>query len=52
MDITISEIRWMMLVRQLTPEKRAAVYDLIRCLLPADTPSPPVPPSSPAPGLH
>jgi hypothetical protein len=52
MDITISEVRWIMLVRELTPEKRAAVYDLIRMLLPADVPSPPIPPRSTAPGLH
>jgi hypothetical protein len=51
-DITIAEIRWIMLLRQLSPEKRAAVYELIRSMLPAHTPSPPVSPCSAAPGLH
>lgn len=43
MDVTISEIRWVMLMRELTPEQRTAIYNSIRAMLPPDTPSPRLP---------
>jgi hypothetical protein len=46
MDITVSEIRWIMLMRELNPDQRNAVYSTIRALLPPDTPSPKIPPSA------
>jgi len=46
MDVTLSEIRWVMLMRELTPEQRTAVYNSIRAMLPPDTPSPRLPPGA------
>jgi hypothetical protein len=42
-DITTSEIRWIMLLRELSPEQRNVIYSTIKALLPPDIPSPPVP---------
>jgi hypothetical protein len=42
-DITTSEIRWIMLLRDLTPEQRTAVYSTIKALLPPGIPSPTIP---------
>lgn len=44
MDITIAEIRWIMLMRELTPDQRTAIYANIRAMLPADIAVPPIPP--------
>lgn len=46
MDVTLSEIRWVMLMRELTPEQRTAIYNSIRAMLPPDTPSPRLPPGA------
>lgn len=46
MDINVTEIRWIMLLRELTPEQRTAVYNTIRAMLPPDTPTPRLPPGS------
>jgi hypothetical protein len=43
-DITTSEIRWIMLLRELNPDQRNVIYSTIKALLPPDIPSPPVPP--------
>lgn len=43
-DITTSEIRWIMLLRELSPDQRNVIYSTIKALLPPDVPSPPVPP--------
>ena len=43
-DITTSEIRWIMLLRELSPDQRNVIYSTIKALLPPDVPSPTVPP--------
>jgi hypothetical protein len=45
-DITTSEIRWIMLLRDLTPEQRTVVYSTIKALLPPGIPSPSIPPGT------
>lgn len=42
-DITTSEIRWIMLLRELAPDQRNVIYSTIKALLPPDIPSPTVP---------
>lgn len=42
-DITTSEIRWIMLLRELSPDQRNVIYSTIKALLPPDIPSPTVP---------
>jgi|SRR6185503_3250282 len=42
-DITTSEIRWIMLLRELNTDQRNVIYSTIKALLPPDIPSPPVP---------
>jgi hypothetical protein len=45
-DINISEIQWIMLLRKLTLEQRNAIYTSIRAMLPPDTPAPRLPPGA------
>lgn len=46
MDITIAEIRWIMLVRELTGDQRNVIYSTIKAMLPPDIPSPKIPPGA------
>lgn len=39
-DINTSEIRWILLMRKLTPDQRTAIYRAIRAMLPPETPAP------------
>lgn len=46
MDINLTEIRWIMLMRELSPDQRNVVYSTIRAFLPPDTPTPRLPPGA------
>jgi hypothetical protein len=46
MDINLTEIRWIMLMRNLSPDQRTAIYTAIRAMLPADIAAPRLPPSA------
>lgn len=46
MDVNLTEIRWILLMRELTQEQRMAIYNSIRAMLPPGVPAPRLPPGA------